>query len=199
MVVISTRQTEPQHRSLTVDGLARMPDDRQRYELVAGRLDVSPAPKPAHSRVEHRLAVHLESVCPDDIEIFQGTGIDFNARRTHHRIPDLSLFKAQSIPAKYFETPPVLAVEVVSPESTFRDHHTKEQEYAEFGIDSYWTITPHPFDPSIIEFRLDGTEYRMISEAVGREPFETDAPFPVKLVPHWLTADGPWKKHIGGE
>lgn len=199
MALVSSGKPVSRTRPLTVDDLARLPDDGSRYELVDGRLDVSPAPKPIHSRAEHRLAMHLETVCPDAFEIFQGAGIDFDTRRTHHRIPDISVFKADGIPDGYFQEPPVLAVEVVSPESRLRDHHTKRREYALFGIPSYWIVTPDPVAPGLIEFRLDGGEYAAIGEAVDFDVFETDVPFPIRLVPHWLVADGPWKQRIGGE
>ncbi|MDA0565760.1 Uma2 family endonuclease [Streptomonospora sp. S1-112] len=186
--------------AVTVDDLERMPDDGRRYELVDGRLDVSPAPKPGHARVEHRLACHLESVCPPGFKVFRGAGIDLNARRTHHRIPDLSVFADHKLPASgYFEDPPVLAVEVVSPESRFRDHHTKLREYAAFGIGSYWIVTPDPVTPGITEFRLDGGEYRGVADALNFDVLSTDVPFPVRVVPHWLTADdATWKQRVGG-
>ncbi len=33
----------------------------------------------------------------------------------------------------------------------------------------------------------------------GDAVFRTEAPFPVTLVPHWLTASWPWLRHIDGE
>ncbi len=123
---------------------------------------------------------------------------------TASRTFQLSAFREQSkdksLPASgHFADPPALAVEVVSPESRFRDHHTKRNEYAAFGVESYWIVTPDPLAPSAIEFRLDGGAYRGASESVDFDLFATDAPFPVKLVPHWLTADdSTWKRRIGG-
>ena len=40
------------------------------------------------------------------------------------------------------ETPPVLTVEVVSPESAKRDYRYKRSEYAAAGIPEYWIIDP---------------------------------------------------------
>ncbi|MUL41910.1 Uma2 family endonuclease [Streptomonospora sp. PA3] len=195
---MSIGETDP--RPLTVDDLERMPDDGRRYELVDGRLDVSPSPMPIHARIEHRLSVHLEAQCPDGFEIFEGAGIDLNSRRTHHRIPDVSVFESERIPHRHFETPPLLAIEVVSPESVLRDSHTRKREYAEFGIESYWIVTPGPTGIGIAEFRLKGGEYQPANEAVDFDVFVTDAPFPVRLVPHWLIADGSqWKTRLGGE
>lgn len=201
MVIMSIGKTDPQHRPLTVDDLARTPDDGRRYELVDGRLDVSPAPVYLHTLIEGRLTTHLSIIAAaaGDFVVLPGPGINFNADRTHHRIPDLAVIHTDGAESPYLTRPPLLAVEVVSPESTFRDHHTKKREYAEFGIESYWIISPSAEKPGIIELRLEGGAYRETFQAFGEEVFETDAPFPVKLVPHWLIADGPWMKHIGGE
>ncbi|PSL00968.1 Uma2 family endonuclease [Murinocardiopsis flavida] len=199
MAVMSIGKTEPQQRPLTVDDLARMPDDGRRYELIDGRLDVSPAPVRWHTRIEGRLQYHLVGLAPEGLEVLPGPGINFNADRTHHRIPDLAVAQEDNGESPYLTSPPLLAVEVVSPESVFRDHHTKKREYAEFGIESYWIISPYTDKPGIVELRLDQGSYREVGQAFGEEVFETDLPFPVKLVPRWLVENGPWKRHIGGE
>ena len=62
MSVMTTRRSEASERPLTVDDLARIPDDGRRYELVDGRLDVSPAPSPIHSTVDTRLTYLLISL-----------------------------------------------------------------------------------------------------------------------------------------
>jgi Uma2 family endonuclease len=181
-----------------VDDLARMPDDGRRYELVNGRPDVSPASIFVHTLIESRLTIHLGVVAPDDFMVLSGPGINFNAKRTHHRIPDLAVIRSGATEMPYLTRPPVLAVEVVSAESVFRDHHTKAREYAEFGIGSYWIINPSAEKPGIVELRLEDGRYREIGQTFGEDVFETDVPFPVRLVPHWLIADGDWKARIGG-
>ncbi|NYE49890.1 Uma2 family endonuclease [Spinactinospora alkalitolerans] len=195
---MSIGQTEPQHRPMTVDDLQRLPDDGGRYELVDGRLDVSPAPVSVHTLIESRLSFHLTNVAPDDFMVLTGPGVNFNADRTHHRIPDVAVIRAEDFERPYLTRPPLLAVEVVSPESVFRDHHTKKREYAAFGIGSYWIINPSTDKPGIAELRLDNGEYREAAQVFGEETFETDLPFPVTLVPHWLIADGAWKSGIAG-
>ncbi|GAA1438356.1 Uma2 family endonuclease [Nocardiopsis tropica] len=191
-------KTVPKPGPLTVDDLQHTPDDGRRYELVDGRLDVAPAPVFLHSRVESRLAIHLGVLAPDECEVVTSPGINFNSDRSHHRIPDLVVIRAEDEESPYLTRPPLLAVEVVSPESVFRDHHTKRREYAEFGIPSYWVITPDRDKSSIIELRLENGEYAEVSAAFGEEVFETDAPFPVRVVPQWLTAPGDWRACIGG-
>lgn len=199
MSVMTTGETDLQPTRLTVDDLQRTPDDGRRYELVDGRLDVSPAPVFLHSRVESRLGFHLSAVAPVDFEVVTAPGINFNADRTHHRIPDLVVIRAEEAESPYLTRPPLLAVEVVSPESVLRDHHTKKHEYAAFGIPSYWLITPDPNAPSIIELRLKDGEYTEVAAAFGKDVLDTDLPFPVRVAPQWLLrSDGDWREHVGG-
>lgn len=89
-------------------------------------------------------------------------------------------------------------MEIVSPESVLRDNHTKRYEYAAFGIPAYWIINPHPEKPGIVEFHLDDGVHQEIGQSQGEELFENGFPFPVKLVPRWLLASGPWRERIGG-
>ncbi|WP_460757978.1 Uma2 family endonuclease [Nocardiopsis oceani] len=140
---MTTRRSEASERPLTVDDLARIPDDGRRYELVDGRLDVSPAPSLIHSTVDTRLTYLLISLCPQGFRPYTGPGINFKADRTHHRIPDLAVIRTDdaSTAGTHLNRPPVLAVEIVSPESVLRDANTKRVEYAKFGVESYWLLT----------------------------------------------------------
>ncbi|QBI56012.1 Uma2 family endonuclease [Streptomonospora litoralis] len=199
MAVMSIGKTDPPVQRLTVDDLARMPDDGRRYELVDGRLDVSPAPVFLHTLIESRLNTYLGMTAPQEYLVLNGLGINFNADRTHHRIPDVVVLRSQDAEHPYITRPPVLAVEVVSPESVLRDNHTKRREYADFGIESYWIINPAPDKTGISELRLENGQYVEARQVHGEDLFETELPFPVRLVPHWLTADGDWRSHIGGE
>ncbi|WP_017586657.1 Uma2 family endonuclease [Nocardiopsis ganjiahuensis] len=199
MSVMAIGKTDLGPAPLTVDDLRRTPDDGRRYELVDGRLDVSPAPVFLHSRVETRLSIHLGNLAPVECEIITGPGININADRTHHRIPDLVVISTEDAESPYLTKPPLLAVEVVSPESVLRDHHTKKHEYAAFGIPSYWVITPDPDEPSIIEMRLKDGEYTEVAAAFGEDVLDTELPFPMRVVPQWLLrSGGDWRRHIGG-
>ncbi|GAA3759759.1 Uma2 family endonuclease [Spinactinospora alkalitolerans] len=201
MSVMTLSETElglPADRPLTVEDLEHTPDDGRRYELVDGRLDVSSAPAQPHTRAETRLTWLLATVAPDEFEVQSGPGVTFNAKRTHHRIPDVAVKRSEPLEVPHLTRPPLLAVEVVSPESILRDHHTKKREYANFGVQAYWLITPSLDKPDIIEFRLEDGEFIEVRQAVGSDVFETDFPFPVRIVPEWLVADGDWRAGIGG-
>ncbi|MUL40878.1 Uma2 family endonuclease [Streptomonospora sp. PA3] len=194
---MSIGETDP--RPLTVEDLERMPDDGRRYELVEGRLDVSPAPTFLHNLIIDRLNFALTKQAPKGFIVVGGVGINFNADRTHHRIPDLTVIPRTARETPYLTRAPLLAVEIVSKSSVFRDHHTKRNEYAKFGVESYWIINPDAEEPGLLELRLEDGQYREESQTFGRQIFKTEHPFPVSLVPYWLLADSDdWVDHIDG-
>ncbi|CAM3816268.1 Uma2 family endonuclease [Nocardiopsis gilva] len=199
MSVMTMGTSEPQQRPLTVEDLERMPDDGRRYELVGGRLDVSPAPVFVHSLVEGRLLYHLMTAAPKGHIVLPGAGINLNDAGTHHRIPDLLVTRKADVEKPYLTRPPLLAVEVLSPESVFRDNHTKRAEYAEFGIGSYWIFNPSTEKPGLLELRLTDGEYREVTQVFGEEVFATDAPFPMKVVPQHLVDEAldDWMESVG--
>lgn len=199
MSVMTTGDAGTPERPLTVDDLEHTPEDGRRYELVDGRLDVSPAPGSLHMRVANRLSAHLNNVCGGEYEIGENAGINLDSARTSHRIPDVVVFDGAPPADGYTDVPPLLAVEIISPDSIFRDSSTKRAEYAAFGIPSYWIINPLADRIGLLELRLDHGGYRDAAQVHGDAVFRTEAPFPVTLVPHWLTADGPWLRLIGGE
>ncbi|HJE57629.1 MAG TPA: Uma2 family endonuclease [Nocardiopsis listeri] len=199
MSVMTIGKTDPEPAPLTVEDLRRIPDDGRRYELVDGRLDASPAPVSFHTLATARLTAHLSNCAPSGLLIMDGPGVILNAERTRYRVPDLAVIRSEDFQMPYTTTPPLLAVEVVSPESVFRDHYTKRQEYAAFGIPSYWVLTPDPDKPSIIELRLKDGEYTEVAPVFGEDVLDTEQPFPVRVVPQWLLRlDGDWRQHVGG-
>ncbi|MDT0301113.1 Uma2 family endonuclease [Streptomonospora sp. DSM 45055] len=196
---MSIEEADPQQHPLTVEDLERTPDDGRRYELAEGRLEVSPAPTFFHTLINDRLSFALNSQAPRGFTMVSGAGINFNADRTHHRVPDLSVIASTARESPYLTRAPLLAVEIVSKSSVFHDHHTKRIEYAKFGIESYWIISPDVEEPGILELRLEDGQYRDASQAFGSDLFTTDAPFPVSLVPYWLVADSDaWREEISG-
>ncbi|MDA8371312.1 MAG: Uma2 family endonuclease [Nocardiopsaceae bacterium] len=189
----------PTDRPLTVADLVDTPDDGRRYELVDGRLDVSAAPVGLHTRAEFRLGWHLINAAPEEIfEVHGGPGIVLNDTRTAHRVPDIAVIRTEYFELPYQTRPPVLAVEVLSPESVFRDTEQKRREYADFGIESYWIVNPSLEKPGVSVLWLQDGRYREVAQVYGKDVFATDVPFPIRLVPEWLVADGPWKANIGG-
>ncbi len=182
-------------RPLTVDDLERLPDDGNRYELVDGILHVTPSPYNNHQFVVTRLTMILGSWCPIGLDLLGGPGI--NLASDLHRIPDLVVVPRMPLESAFVTKPLLLAIEVASRSTQQLDRTSKKQDYAAFGIESYWIVVTDQDRPSVTAFELRGTKYEQIALAAGDESFEAMRPFPVTLVPSVLVADGDeWRSLI---
>ena len=173
-------------RPLTVDDLLRLPDDENRYELVDGILEVTPAAMTPHQRAVTRLSTLLDVACTDDYEVLEGPGI--NLADDLHRVPDVAVIRAAPAGDGFITQPPVLAVEVASKSTRKRDRTTKKENYAAFGIDLYWLVVPEP--ASLTVYMLNGNRYEQVALVAGDESFEVEHPYPLTIVPRLLVADG---------
>ncbi|WP_199250244.1 Uma2 family endonuclease [[Phormidium] sp. ETS-05] len=119
-----------------------------RYELVDGRLEIVNPPTIGHMLIAKFVVNILEAeiarlslpwLC------FQEAGVRTGFRKS--RLTDVCVVSREQArelvdKSAVFETPPVLVVEVVSPESVNRDYRYKRSEYAAVGIPEYWIIDP---------------------------------------------------------
>ncbi|MFI6228091.1 Uma2 family endonuclease [Micromonospora echinospora] len=164
----------PERSEWTVDDLDDLPKDLP-YELVNGRLIV-PSPTPLHQFVCARVMFALEMHCPDDyfVSMDQSLAVD---RRNEPR-PDVVVIRVEQ--ANRSPVPvqdAILAVEVVSPDSTIRDRYDKARLYGAAGVPAYWVIDP-------LREKITLTEL-LLSPKGGYEPsVETDG---------MVTIDRPWK------
>src|SRR5256885_7670358 len=126
-------------RPYTVDDLEWMPDDGHRYELIDGELLVSPAPGWPHQSVVVRLTVLLDAACPRDLRVVSGP-FGIRPDKFNEYQPDVLVARYADLQERetYLPTPPVLAVEVISPTSGIRDATLKKAVYARLGVPSYW-------------------------------------------------------------
>ncbi|MBD2101498.1 Uma2 family endonuclease [Leptolyngbya sp. FACHB-261] len=120
----------------------------QRYELVGGRLEPTNL-----STVRHFLiAKFLESVLEAEARrlglpwvCLREAGV--RTGRNRSRLSDLCVVTIEQArelldQSAVFQTPPLLAIEVVSPDSIKRDYRYKRTEYAALDIPEYWIVDP---------------------------------------------------------
>lgn len=119
-----------------------------RYELENGELILMNPPTGRHPLIIYRLhnafvaeinRLSLAWVC------LHGIGVRTSINRA--RIPDISVVTLEQIEqlldiSAILETPSLLAVEIVSPESKTRDYRYKRSEYGVLGIPEYWIVDP---------------------------------------------------------
>ena len=137
----------------TVDDLAQMPDDGNRYEVIDGELYVTSAPHLAHQLAQGRLEQALRNweEATGSGMVVSGAGVifAFNAGV----IPDLMWISEERLPivlinpetgeqdGKLHDAPD-LTVEVLSPgrENQERDRQIKLALYSRRGVREYWLV-----------------------------------------------------------
>jgi Uma2 family endonuclease len=162
----------------TYEDYARLPDDGNKYEVLDGKVLVSPAPGTRHQRtaievfvrlreyvLEHRLG---EMVWDQDLLFMSGQFLRpdmlFVPSSERHRLVERGM-----------EGVPGLVVEVVSPSSNRTDKVTKPARYADFGVPQYWAVDPGKLAVLIWDFEGGATEPRIEPERVTWHP-ETEVP-----------------------
>lgn len=76
------------------------------------------------------------------IEVFPELRTQTQARR--FRVPDVLVMRSGDKFDRYVTNPPLIAIEILSPEDTLRAMQEKAAEYRTFGIENIWIIDPEP-------------------------------------------------------
>jgi len=130
-----------------------------RYELEEGRL-IAMSPT---ADIHEAIANELHSSLTQEVQRLQlgwkvrasGTAVRTAKRKV--RLADLVVITAEQRESlrgqlAILETPPLLVVEVVSPESVRRDYRYKRTEYAAMEIPEYWIVDPLVEKVTILQF-----------------------------------------------
>ena len=111
-------------RPFTVAELDRMPDDGRGYELLDGTLVVSPRPTTIHQVVAGRLYGVLSGACPEDLCVVPEPGVELGPQTEFD--PDLVVVRMDQFGGAKFTEPPLLVVEIRSPQ-----HRARRPEWEE--------------------------------------------------------------------
>ena len=161
----------------TVDDLTSLPKDL-RYELIDGRL-VVPSPTAFHQLLCAELMLMLRPHCPTTHVPVIDLSLEVDWRNEPR--PDVVALRPDHVATSPLPVEDVvLAVEVVSPESIFRDMYDKARGYAHAGVPAYWVIDPLHGPMTLTELALgDDGEYATVRHTA--EVFTTEQPWPVTL------------------
>jgi Uma2 family endonuclease len=162
--------THPAVREWTYAEFARLPDDGNRYEVIAGELYVTPAPGSIHQQVSIRLSSLFERFCEE-----QGAGIAFHAPydvlfgEGDYMEPDVIFVRRdredEVIKDHGAVAAPDLVVEILSDSTERRDRGIKRERYAAYGVSEYWIVDT---DARQVEV------YRLIGGELHRVRIESD-------------------------
>ncbi|MEA2525798.1 MAG: hypothetical protein QOF73_3025 [Thermomicrobiales bacterium] len=148
-------------RLLTADDVWNMGEDTH-VELVRGELREMAAAGGRHGRVGGRFAGELYRYGQDtgsgDVYTSE-TGFIIERSPTTLLAPDVVFVKTEHLPSAtdpigFFEIPPDVAVEVLSPSQGFGELVEKVAQYLKFGVPLVWVA--NPADKTIIAFYADG-------------------------------------------
>jgi Uma2 family endonuclease len=160
---------------LTVDILFELPETDQRYEVLDGKLVMSPAPTPGHSAALDELGWLFRTQLPPRLRFLQGAAV--RLPNGDGPIPDLLITSAPDV-IKLGNTMPTdlvhTVVEVVSPSNAPTGRDTKTRLYAEAGIPCYWRIEQRrwrehrgPVPAVVVRLRDKAGDWRQTLAAAG--------------------------------
>lgn len=158
---MTTVETKP----ITIEEFSRMPDpDGFQMELVRGEIVLMPLPKARHgilcSRLNRLLGNFVESgklgwVASND------TGVILERDPDTMRGPDVAFWNIKrqpKLPEDYFEIPPDIAVEVLSPGDRRKNVREKIKDYVKNGVKLIWLVDPDTRTVTVYQGSLRGSE-----------------------------------------
>lgn len=163
---------------LTYQDLLQLPNDRNRYELFDGELQVTAAPNIAHQSASINLSSLLHNyVRANHLGLVLSAPCDVHFTETSVAQPDIlfiSTERSEIIQTQYVAGAPDLVVEILSPSTALADRQVKRQLYARYGVAHYWLLDVERQE--FLAYSLADDLYREVArgketEAVSAPPF----------------------------
>ncbi|PNJ90523.1 hypothetical protein CEP14_15660 [Cylindrospermopsis raciborskii C04] len=131
------------------------------YELENGEIILMPFESEINRRIAVFLLIYFSELGIPYYRLSMKTEIAVNSRMVGVRVPDLVVFSEELTQVMQNATrslilmdmpPPLLVVEVVSPNQEKRDYRYKRSEYAARGINEYWIVDPMGQKVTVLEW-----------------------------------------------
>ena len=112
-------------------------------EFVDGRIEERNLGEKEHSIIQRYLTfLFMLKRAEWGVEVFPELRTQVAAR--NFRVPDILAVRSGESFERYLTHPPLIAIEIISPEDTLRAMQAKAAEYLRFGIENIWIIDPEP-------------------------------------------------------
>ena len=150
----------------TMDEFCLLPDNGARCELLKGVVLELPPAGYEHGDLTMNVAAALKAHAQAHQlgRVVFESGFVVSRDPDTVRAPDCAFVSAERVPVprpeKYFEGPPDLAVEVVSPGDTASDVHEKVTQWLDAGARLVWVIYPRTRTVVVYNSRKDATILR---------------------------------------
>jgi Uma2 family endonuclease len=159
-------------------------DDHNRYEIIDGDLQVTPAPAPEHQWVSSEFFGLLWTHVRHNA-LGQVFSAPLDVILTQHDVvqPDICYLTTEQIERigrRGIEEAPTLVVEVLSPSTSARDRGIKRALYEQQGGPHYWLA--HPTRRSLEDRELRGSQYELVTTLTGQAEVRP-ALFPGLVIP----------------
>lgn len=131
------------------------------YELENGELILMSAESEINRRIAMFLVAYFLKMGISSERLTMKTGVATSGLRVSVRVPDLIVLSEEGATALEGASrsivlmemsPPLLVVEVVSPNQEKRDYRYKRSEYAARGIAEYWIVDPLQQQVTVLEW-----------------------------------------------
>ena len=149
------------HKLATYESLLALPED-VKAEIVGGLVQLLPAPRPRHSKIQGALRAFVGKPFDDD-DGFGGPGgwwifLEVDVQLSPHDIlrPDLTGFRRtrlSDLDERPFTVIPDWVCEVLSPSTARNDRVAKRRLYAQHGVKHYWLVDPETRTLEALELR----------------------------------------------
>jgi Uma2 family endonuclease len=112
-------------------------------EYVDGRIEERNLGEIEHSLIQRYLTfLFMLKRAEWGVEVFPELRTQVAA--TNFRVPDVLVVRSGEVIDRYLTHPPLIAIEILSPEDTLRAMQQKFENYLRFGIPNIWIIDPEP-------------------------------------------------------
>jgi Uma2 family endonuclease len=110
-------------------------------ELVDGRIEERNLGEKEHSILQGYLTfLFISKRAEWGIEVFPE--LRTQTKATNFRVPDVLVVRAEDKFERYITRPPLIAIEILSPEDTLAAMERKAAEYRQFGVENIWVVDP---------------------------------------------------------
>ena len=118
---------------------------RSRYEpdadFVDDHIEERPVGEKAHSRLQKRFLLLLSTLaCEPFFETLQELRVQVSS--TRFRVPDVCLISSFAPSEEIAVTPPLLCIEVLSPEDTMSRTLVRVRDFLTMGVPEVWIVDP---------------------------------------------------------
>jgi Uma2 family endonuclease len=184
---VTIMATELKQSGWTYAEYARLPSDGNRYEVIAGELYMTLAPRPRHELVSQRLNRQLDNfvnqhglgwvlTAPIDVLFAEGEYVE----------PDLVFVRRERvgiISDRGIEAAPDLVVEILSDSTAGIDRGPKLRQYTRFGVPLYWIVDPEARHVEVYRLAVDPAAPAIHADTVTWTPVAGGPTLSIEVAP----------------